>query len=300
MDDSKSHNVDDPSFLVVDGGGSKLKWMQVSTKTGEIIKSIETSGINPFFFDQDAITNKLRVELSPNLQSTSSITSVYYYGAGCSHAENKKKISGGILDVLPKLKEVQLGTDLLGSARGVCGHKEGIACIIGTGSGACYFDGVDVVKAREGLGWALGDEGSGAHFGKVLLREYLFERMGSEIRAKFIEKFGEITRDEILTNIYRKEGPNQYCAKFAPFFSENIKDEYLRGLVKGCFREFIAISLDGLIEESKKETVLVNVSGSVAVHFKDIFEECLHEFGFKLGLVVQDPSRGLAEYHATQ
>lgn len=54
---------------------------------------------------------------------------------------------------------------MLGAARAVCGHKEGLACILGTGMNSCLFDGNHMTKNVPSLGFILGDEGSGAVMG---------------------------------------------------------------------------------------------------------------------------------------
>ena len=239
-------------------------------------------------------------ELAPQLSNKESIQGVYYYGAGCSHADNRAKLSKAIKEVIPNAEEVFVGTDLLGTARGLCGHSRGMACIIGTGSSACLFDGEKVLLTREGLGFAMGDEGGGAYLGKILLRDYLFNRMSKDMKAKFVDSFGPISRDEVLTNVYKKESPNQYCAKFATFCSANIEQEYIKNLVRSSLAEFVNISLEGLVDEQKKKETPVNFSGSIAVVFKDILGEVLQEHGFQMGIVLQDPAEGITKYHCEQ
>ena len=204
-----------------------------------------------------------------------------------------QKIKNSIQRLYPDAK-IFIDTDIIGTAKGACGKNKGIACILGTGSGACVFDGSKVIANREGLGYAMGDEAGGAHLGKLVLKNYLFGHFDKELREKFIQRFGELTRQQILENVYKKEAPNKYFAQFSYFISENRGNPLIEKILKQSIEEFIEISLVGLTEE---KDIPVNFTGTVACVFQETITELLKKWGFTPGKFLKNPIEGLVEYH---
>ena len=56
---------------------------------------------------------------------------------------------------MPQVSKIEVDTDLLAAARALCQHEPGIACIMGTGSNSCYYDGEKVVDNVSPLGYIL-------------------------------------------------------------------------------------------------------------------------------------------------
>jgi N-acetylglucosamine kinase-like BadF-type ATPase len=185
-------------------------------------------------------------------------------------------------------------TDVEGAARGLCGKSKGIACIIGTGSSACFFDGDKITVNREGLGYALGDEGGGAHLGKLLLQNYLMGHMDKNILEKFVKTYGPITREEILDSMYKKVAPNKFLGSFAEFYSNNRGDPMLEKLLRKSIGEFVEQSLVGLSEDKNTP---INFTGSIACVFEDVVKEVLEKWGLKSGKFMKDPMEGIVAHH---
>ena len=202
-------------ILIADSGSTKCEWCLVGDGKK---KTILTSGISPYFLGKEQIVALLHKELLPKLKSAQPLE-VYYYGTGLSATENVAMLKSVLKQVF-QTATINVATDLIGAARALCGHDKGVVCILGTGSNSCYYNGKKIVKNSPGLGYILGDEGSGAYLGKKVIQYYLYETFDDDLRARFNAKY--ITnRSEILENVYKKPLPNRYLASFTIFLAEN-------------------------------------------------------------------------------
>lgn len=278
-------------ILIADAGGTKITWALINKQTQEH-QIIETSGVNAYFFTEDQIHEMLESQLFKKIETTN-ISNVFYYGAGCADQKNAEKIANTIKRTL-KDSNVLVNTDVMGSARALCGNEKGIACILGTGSSVCYFDGNEIARNREGLGYALGDEGGGAQIGKLILQQYLFKHFDDKLRENFVKKFGELSRNEILEHVYKKEAPNNYLGSFSVFASENRGHPLIEKLVRKAIGEFIEISIEGLTDD---KNIPINFIGSIALVFEDIVKELLGQRGYKTGKFLKNPMDGLISFH---
>ena len=172
-------------ILIADSGSTKTDWCIVFN--GTLIKRIGTKGINPFFQSEEEIQQELTASLLPQLPE-GTINSVYFYGAGCT-PEKAPVLRRAIADSLPVIGNIKANSDMLAAARGLCGHEPGIACIMGTGSNSCYYDGKHIGANVSPLGFILGDEGSGACLGKLLVGDILKNQMTPELKEKFLKQF---------------------------------------------------------------------------------------------------------------
>ena len=182
---------------------------------------------------------------------------------------------------------------MLAAARGVCGHESGIACILGTGSNSCAYDGNKIVKNVSPLGFILGDEGSGAVLGKLLVGDILKNQMPKKVIDRFFEKYN-LTSAEIIDRVYRQPKPNTFLASFVPFLGENIGEPCIYNLVEESFRSFLRRNVrqyDGW------DRLPIGFNGSIAKIYREPLEEALKEEGMHLGRIVQAPMEGLVEYH---
>src|SRR6185369_10441652 len=275
--------------LIADSGATKAEWCLV---TGSKKKTIFTQGISPYFLNSDQVYDVLLKELCPNLKKTA-IDEIYFYGTGCANPDNAKMIRRTIQKIYPKAS-IQVTHDLMAAARALCGNEKGIACILGTGSSVCYYDGKKIVHNRPGLGFALGDEGSGAYLGKKVLQYYLYETFDEGLRAKFDAKY-TTTRMEILENVYKRPLPNRYLAGFAIFLAENRGHYMIENILEDGLNDFFFTHLT-----KYKETSMLPVSfvGGVAYGFKDVLKELCNRYEFKIGKILKNPMEGLVEYHS--
>lgn len=275
-------------ILIADSGSTKTQWFLLSKRKKQEVSCL-TAGINPFFQSADEILSTLRNEFTLGHKG---IKSIYFYGAGCANAE-KKAVLCSVLKQYFGIQGVEVESDLLAAARALCGHTEGIAAILGTGSNSCYYDGKVIRQHVSPLGFILGDEGSGAVLGRKLVSDLLKNQLPEHLQAGFLEMFGH-TVAEIMERVYRNPFPNRYLASFTPFLSMYIKEEAVYRLVKTSFVEFF---LRNIRQYPRAQKLPVHFVGSIAWHFKEALNEAARECGFSTGKIIQDPMPGLVEFH---
>jgi N-acetylglucosamine kinase-like BadF-type ATPase len=181
----------------------------------------------------------------------------------------------------------------MAAARAVCGHDKGVACILGTGSNSCFYNGKKIVKNSPGLGFVLGDEGSGAYLGKKVLQYYLYDTFDEDLRSRFDAKF-VTNRIEILDNVYKKPLPSRYLASFAIFLAENRGHYMIENIIEDGLNDFF---FQHLCKYREIWTLPVSFVGSVADGFKDVLEQLCQSYEFELGTVLKNPMPGLVKYH---
>lgn len=217
---------------------------------------------------------------------------IHFYGTGNKNPRNAKMIRGVLRKIFPAA-EVTVDHDLLGASRALCQHSPGIACILGTGSNSCYFNGKKIVRNSPGLGYVLGDEGSGAYLGKKVIQYYLYGIFEKELKEKFEEKY---TRDagEILEHVYQKPLPNRYLASYTRFLSENRGHYMIENIIEDGINDFFSNHVSRYGESRKCP---VHFTGSIAFHFKDVVLELCEVYGMQAGTILQSPMEGLVRYH---
>lgn len=230
-------------------------------------------------------------ELAVKLKNVT-ISNLFYYGTGCANLENARNVKTALKKIFPSA-DVVVGTDLLGAARATCGHKKGIACILGTGSNSCSFNGKKIIKNSPGLGYVLGDEGSGAYLGKKVVQYYLYGTFDDELKNRFEEKYGSSTTD-ILDHVYKKPLPNRYLAGFALFLAENRGHYMIENILEDGINDFF---FQHLCKYREVWTEPVSFVGSIAYGFKDVLQQLCQSYEFELGTVLKNPMQGLAKYH---
>lgn len=278
-----------PLTLIADSGATKTEWCLM---THGRKKTFFTQGISPYFLNTQQITQLIETELIPGLKNVN-ISKMFYYGTGCLDPKNAKSIKLALKNVFSNAV-VEVGTDLLGAAKAVCGGNKGIACILGTGSNSCYFDGKKVVKnTPRSVGYILGDEGSGAYLGKKLLQYYLYETFDEELKSKFYIRF-KTTREDILDNVYKKPLANRYLASFTIFLAENRGHFMVENILEDGLNDFF---FHQLCKYREVWTMPVSFVGSVAFGFKDVLEQLCQSYEFELGKVLKNPMQGLVNYH---
>jgi len=277
-----------PTVLIADSGSSKTEWCLI---TGKKKLSISTQGLSPYFLNATQIEAVLRNELVVKMKKITP-DAIHFYGTGCSNPDNVKMMKAAIRKVFPGAT-VQVDHDLLGAARALCGHEKGIACILGTGSNSCFYNGKKIMKNSPGLGYVLGDEGSGTYLGKKVLQYYLYKTFDPDLMDRFEAKYKTDTR-EILDNVYKKPLPNRYLAGFTQFLVENRGHFMVENIIEDGFNDFF---FNHLYKYRESWTMPLHFTGSVAHGFRDVLKELCNSYELHLGKVLKTPMEGLIKYH---
>jgi N-acetylglucosamine kinase-like BadF-type ATPase len=274
------------SILIADSGATKAEWCLLS---GKKKKTVFTPGISPYFLSTDGIRDLVQQEVAAKQRKTT-IEKVFFYGTGCANPDNAKSVKKALRTVFP-YAQVSVNTDLMAAARALCGEGKGLACILGTGSNSCYYNGRTIVKNSPGLGYALGDEGSGAYLGKKVLQYYLYDTFDEDLRARFDAKY-VTNRIEILDNVYKKSYPNRYLASFALFLAENRGHYMVENIIEDGLNDFFFQHLNKYNEVWKYP---VNFVGSVADGFRDVIKLLCDSYEFELGTILEESNAGVSE-----
>lgn len=276
-------------ILIADSGSTKTSWCLADGKNK--IEYFSTGGINPFFRSTEDIENELREKLVPEINSE--IAQIYFYGAGVIN-EEKGNVVKLALHNLFSVAKIEVESDLLAAARATLQRESGIACILGTGSNSCLYDGNKIVQHVRPLGFILGDEGSGAVLGRKLLGDYLKGILPTHLSGKFQKKF-PLAYAEFLEGVYRGERPNRFLSQFVPFLHENIQDEHCKDLVENSFNEFVQRNIS---QYPGFEHVPICFAGSVAFYFQEQLRNVLKRNKLQFEAVLKEPLNGLLKYHS--
>ena len=278
-------------ILIADCGSTKIDWCLI--ENGKVAKQVFTSGINALLMSEEQIRQTIADELVPEIKGYE-IGSVYYYGAGCLFDDICANVRRAIAANIPSAKTIEVDTDLLAAARALCGKNPGIACIMGTGSNSCYYDGVRIVDNVSPLGYILGDEGSGAVLGKLLVGDVLKNQLPAALCEKFLKKY-DLDRQKIIEGVYKKPAANRFLASLSPFLLENIEEPAVHRLVLNAFKAFFVRNIENY--EGYK-TMPVSFVGSVAFYYRDVLGEAANSLGIKIGTVIKSPMEGLIKFHS--
>ena len=275
--------------LIADSGATKAEWCLVKDNKR---KTIFTQGISPYFLSTAQIKELVENELMPHIRKTS-VTEIFYYGTGCANPTNAKSVKKALQQVFPG-SAVMVNHDLMAAARSLCQNQKGIACILGTGSNSCFYNGKKIVKNSPGLGYVLGDEASGAYLGKKVIQHYLYKTFDDDLVARFDAKY-VTNATEILENVYKKPLPNRYLATFTMFLAENRGHYMIENIIEDGLNDFF---FTHLCKYKEAWNLPVNFVGSVASGFKDVLQQLCQSYEFELGTVLKNPMQGLVEYHS--
>lgn len=275
--------------LIADSGSTKTHWCLLDK--GNLQVEVFSSGINPFYQTRDEISEAIKLQLLPSLLSSATISSICFYGAGCAFPEKKAMVQESIASFFPE-SEITVNNDLLASARALFGNKEGIACILGTGSNSCFYDGVEIVENVSPLGFILGDEGSGAVLGKKFVADVLKNQLPTDLIKSFFAQCNT-SAAEIMEAVYKKPFPNRYLAQFTRFMYEHKHMLPVRNIINESFDAFFERNV--FQYEYKKHPV--SFVGSVAFYFQDILRETAQKKDILVGQIIDNPMLGLLEYH---
>jgi N-acetylglucosamine kinase-like BadF-type ATPase len=275
-------------ILVADGGATKTSWC--FSGKGSSTERFSTGGINPFFSTTDDLIKEWKQ--SPVARLSDKVNRIFFYGAGIINEDKAQGIKKALEIFFPEA-QAEVQGDLLAAARATLGNKSGIACILGTGSNSCQYDGAKITGHVPPLGFVLGDEGSGADLGKQLVACYLKKIMPQPLRVEFFQKY-PLEYPEFLNRVYHHQNPNRFLAGFVPFLAENIGDEFCAKLVENAFDAFISRNVE---QYSTARSQPICFVGSVAFHFQEQLKKVLLKRNLSPGIVLKEPLEKLVDYH---
>jgi N-acetylglucosamine kinase-like BadF-type ATPase len=279
------------SILIADSGSTKCEWCLLQ---GNRHRIVETQGASPYFLTEDQLVELMRKELLPGLKGREP-EQLFFYGTGCAEPANRALLKRALKRVFPQtVAEVQ--HDLTGAVRALCGKERGVAAILGTGSNSGYYNGERITKNSPGLGYILGDEGSGAYLGRKVLQYYLYETFDKGLTSRFDRKY-HTDAAEILDRVYKKPLANRYIASYTMFLAENRGHYMIENIIEDGLNDFFFVHLCRYREIRE---VPVHFVGSVAYGFRDILKELCGRYRWKMGKVLCKPMDGLIDYHKSR
>ena len=274
-------------LLIADSGSTKTDWALVESEHPIVVT---TQGINPFHQSREDILRVISEELQSRINS-SLVEDVYFYGSGV-RPELEGFVETLIREVFPNVNAVKAHSDLLGAAHALCGRKEGIACILGTGANSCLYDGDHIVKNTPALGYILGDEGSGAVIGKRFLHDLYGGRLSGKIKSDFETSTG-LSLPDIIHRVYREPLPNRFLASLSLFIHDHLDNPDVHRLVTDCFVDFFQIH----INPYHRRDLPVSFVGSIAWYYQEELREVADALDFVIGTILRTPIEGLVSYY---
>ena len=277
-------------ILIADGGSTKADWIAINEDKKEEFR-VRTLGLNPAVVAEEELNNRI-INMFQLIHIKDEVTEIHFYGAGCG-TPKPVQILKDILQAIFVNAKIHIAEDMLAAVYAASGKEPSLVCILGTGSNSCYFDGENIEMKTPSLGYILMDEASGNYFGKLLLREYYYDKMPKVMAQKFEVEFN-LETDHIKKNLYRMPNPNMYLASFAKFMFEFKEEKYIKRIIKRGFQEFFQYRI--LPFEKSSETPLYFI-GSIAFYFRDILEKVAKKYDLKVTDVIQRPIDNLLQYH---
>ncbi len=269
--------------LIADSGSTKTDWLLLAENNARLRAT--TQGINPYMLTAEQIERILCDELLPQLGEQRPET-IEFYGAGCrgEAAESVKNVLRKCFDI----DSVTVESDMLGAARALCGGDEGIACILGTGSNSCLYDGEKIAANVPCLGFILGDEGSGAVLGRRLVSDAVKGALPECVVAALWEACpGGV--DEVLRRVYKETFPNRFLASLAPVLYRFRREPAVHQLLVDEFKRFFLRNT----AHYQRPDLPVNFVGSIAYYFQEELREAALACGQRTGRILRTPMEAL-------
>ncbi len=277
-------------ILVADSGSTKTDWILQIQPDGAENLQFSTPGINAFYITDKDIARLFLMDDTIR-RYADKVSEVYFFGEGCSNPDKREMVSNG-LTLIFKNAFISVENDTVGSAYATCGDDQGYTSVLGTGSNIAFFDGQQVHYSHNGLGFVLGDEGSGTWYGKKLLTSYLYGKMPSHLRKRFQAQYG-VTKNNIIQNVYQRPLPHLYLASFAPFLSTNRGSRFIEELLAEGFETFISSHVLPLPDYQQHPCHFV---GSIAWYFRDVLQNTCQRHGVQAGKILSHPIKELSQY----
>ncbi len=275
-------------ILIADSGSTKTSWITIDGDNRSEI--LQTSGINPVRDNEEVI----RQALSPLMDWVKhTVDQIHFFGAGCIPPYSTT-VKRQLQQMFPQA-EVQVESDMMGAAIALCGHQEGIACILGTGANSCLFDGRRIIRQTPALGFILGDEGSGASLGKRLLGD-VFKRQLPDVMLKAFEEEYGLTQSEVIDRVYRQPQANLFLSSLVPFLYRHLDCPQISMLVTDEFRRFLHRN----ILNYGRPDLPVNFVGGITNSFNEQLRQAVKAEGMLMGKTIHLPIEAMASYYESR
>ncbi|MDR3137926.1 MAG: ATPase [Tannerellaceae bacterium] len=278
-------------ILLADGGSTKTDWCLV--EGGNQVARTLTRGSSPIFHPIEALQAEWKETVIP-FSAGCRIEAIHFYGAGCFSEEMKNSMRTALSNCWPEVVAIKVESDLLGAARGLCGNEAGIACILGTGSNSCTYDGQNICSHIPPLGYILGDEGSGAMLGKLLIGACLRDQLTPELKERFFEYCG-LTPEALLYKVYHDPSPNRFLSSFSPFLLDNLTFDNISTLIHHAFSEFLLKN----VYRYDYTHLPIHFTGSIAFHYREVLREAASGLHISIASINLSPMEGLIRYHSS-
>lgn len=276
-------------ILVADSGSSKTDWL-LSVPDQEPLH-FKSSGLNPYFLTEKQIVKILQDQVPDLIAHHDTINEIYFFGAGCSSPDRHEIVSNALSQLFNKAY-ISIDSDLLGSAYATCGHEKGLCCVLGTGSNISFFDGEEIHAGKHGLGFVLGDEGSGTWIGKKLVTDYFYGNMPADIHAAFKKEYN-LKKDELMERVYQKPNANTYLASFSRFLTVVRASPYANDLIENTLQSFIDTNIKSYPEYNRYKCHFV---GSIASVFDIELRELCTRQNIQVGKIIKQPINDLMNF----
>ena len=277
--------------IIADCGATKSEW-RVLHSDGNV-SNLTAQGINASAMSAESII-RIISDIKEQISATdTSDAEIYLYMAGLPSDKLKADITTAFSQGF-NVSRIEFHSDLTAAARAVCGHRPGIAAILGTGSNSCQYDGEKIVKQVYSGGFILGDEGGAATLGRLFLSDFIKGLVPSEIAEDFKSRFPS-DYGSIVASIYKSSGsPSGYLGSLAPFIMEHYGHPYIKELVDGNFRSFFR----RCIKQYDTDTFSVGIVGGFGYALQETIRSIASEEGISISVFLRDPISGLVEYHS--
>ncbi len=277
-------------ILIADSGSTKTHWRLADNDKQQ---DFFTAGINPFYQTEAEIAESIGRELVPQLnERAAAIDHIHFYGAGCHFPEKKEMVKLSLAKHFAHA-DIEICNDLLAACRALFANREGIGCILGTGSNSCYYDGNEIKDNVSPLGFIIGDEGSGAVLGKIFVGNILKNQLPASLKQDFLDEYN-LTTETILNGVYKKTFPNRFLASFVPFIQKNIDRKELHEMVRSSFDDFFRRNV---MQYEQAKHIEIGFVGSIGAIFEETLRESALHFGLKISKITASPMEGLTEFH---
>lgn len=278
------------NILIADSGATKTEWCY---KTDEGFQTVFTEGLNPYYHTTESISDVIKQDLLSEIEV--SIDKIFFYGAGCDSEENNKVVERALTDNFEDTT-INVFHDLLAAARACFFNESGIACILGTGSNSCLYDGKEIIEDIPSLAFILGDEGSAGYFGKNLINKYFRSEIPEDLKEDLEQNYN-MSLDHILSGVYEGSQQSRFIASYGAFLGEHAEHPFIKEMLYEGFESFISRILLNYTDATDYE---VRFIGSVAFAHQELIKEILHKYDLKPGMFIKNPMERLIDFHTVE
>ncbi len=275
------------AILIADSGATTTDWCLI--RDNGIVHRFDSEGISPIFQSQEEIAKQIKLTVYPILKDEK-IDAIRFYGTGCI-PEKIDSVKNALAQSF-STKDIEVYSDLIAAAHSLCGNRPGIACILGTGSNSCEWNEKEISNQISPLGFILGDEGSGAHLGKLLVGDALKNQLSEGLKEKLLQEYS-LTPADIIDKVYRQPFPSRFLASLVPFLLKYKDDISIQKIIQKSFSDFFERN----VMQYNYHEYKVNFVGSVAFYFADFLKEIGKEKGTQIGKIEKSPMDGLVDYY---